>query len=192
MDYTYASPFRVNLPSPFPAVIITPEEWEERKSFAGFGNDDETILRELHVVARTYADEVMEKLYERWLQFDELKKFFPNEAALNRVKTLQKQYFIRLTNGEYGVAYLEDRLRIGHVHRQIGLAPRWYMGAYSIYMQIVFPRVLAAFEYNRTKRDLAIKALTKLISLDQEIALLAYFGRDFEAEPPKPQTPRPH
>jgi hypothetical protein len=57
------------------------------------------------------------------------------------------------------------------------------MGAYSIYMQIVFPRVLAAFEYDRKKREQAISALLKLISLDQELALLVYF-----AEPKEPLT----
>jgi len=51
------------------------------------------------------------------------------------------------------------------------------IGAYSIYMQIVFPRVLSAFEYDRKKRDRAISALVKLISLDQEVALLSYFGQ---------------
>ena len=62
----------------------------------------------------------------------------------------------------------------------MGLSPRWYMGAYSIYMQTVFPRVLAAFEYDRKKREQAINALLKLISLDQEIALLMYFGEEDE------------
>jgi len=158
--------------------MITFDEWEERKRFAGFGKEDENILRELHLVARTYADEVMDQLYERWLQFPELRQFFIDENTLKRVKLLQKQYFIKLTSGEYGMNYLKDRLHIGLAHRHIGLAPRWYMGGYSIYMQIVFPRVLSAFEYNREKRNQAINALTKIISLDQEIALLAYFGHD--------------
>lgn len=158
--------------------MITLDEWEERKRFAGFGKEDENILRELHLVARTYADEVMDQLYERWLQFPELRQFFVDENTLKRVKLLQKQYFIKLTSGEYGMPYLKDRLHIGLAHRHIGLAPRWYMGGYSIYMQIVFPRVLSAFEYNREKRNQAINALTKIISLDQEIALLAYFGHD--------------
>jgi len=172
--------------------VITFEEWEERKKFSGFGREDENILRELHLVARTYADEVMEQLYERWLQFPELRSFFQDEQTLKRVKGLQKQYFIRLTSGEYNMEYLEDRLRIGRTHRHIGLAPRWYMGAYSIYMQIVFPRVLAAFEYNREKRNQAINALTKIISIDQELALLSYFGMHYTNPPEKqPSSPIP-
>ncbi len=157
-------------------MTITLDEWEQRKRFVGFGPEDELVLTELHLVAKTYADQVMDELYARWLKFDELRTFFSEPGRLARVKQLQRQYFIRLTSGNYGADYLEDRLRIGLVHRQVGLSPRWYMGAYSIYMQIVFPRVMNAFEYDRKKREQAMSALLKLISLDQELALLVYFS----------------
>jgi rsbT co-antagonist protein RsbR len=162
-------------------MTITLDEWEQRKRFVGFGPEDERVLTELHLVAKTYADQVMDELYTRWLQFEELRIFFREPGTLSRVKQLQKRYFIRLTSGEYGEEYLKDRLRIGYVHRRVGLAPRWYMGAYSIYMQIVFPRVMDAFEYDRKKREQVISALLKLISLDQEIALLVYFADPSEA-----------
>ncbi|MFO0601522.1 MAG: protoglobin domain-containing protein [Polyangiales bacterium] len=155
---------------------VSTDDWERRKTFVGFGPDDEAILAELHIVAKTYADQVMEELYERWLRFPQVRAFFDDPARLARVKSLQKQYFIRLTSGDYGAAYLVDRLRIGHVHRRIGLAPQWYMGAYSIYLQTVMPRILAAFEYDRAKRDRAVSALLKLVSLDQEVAIMTYFG----------------
>jgi hypothetical protein len=156
--------------------MMTLTEWEARKAFVGFGPKDEEVLVELHLVARTYADQVMDDLYARWLQVPELRAHFDSPERLARVKALQRRYFIRLTQGEYGQSYFEDRLNIGRVHRRIGLEPRWYMGAYSIYMQTVFPRVLSAFEYDRTRRDQAINALTKLITLDQELALSAYFA----------------
>lgn len=155
--------------------LVSEAEWERRKEFVGFGATDERILAELHIVAKTYADDVMEELYSRWLQFEEIRAFFRDPERLARVKKLQKRYFIQLTNGRYGREYCEDRLRIGYAHRRIGLSPRWYMGAYSIYLQIVLPRVLAAFEYDRFKQTAAVAALTKLISLDQELALLSYF-----------------
>ncbi|MBI3652376.1 MAG: hypothetical protein HY231_15245 [Acidobacteria bacterium] len=154
---------------------ITPSEWEERKQFVGFGVQDQMILRELHLVARSYADEIMDELYRRWLQQDELKKYFPDEATLTHVKAMQKAYFISLTQGEYGAAYLANRLHIGRVHYRIGLTPRWYIGSYAIYLELVLPKVLSAFEYDRVKQQQAITALTKIIALDQELALIAYW-----------------
>ena len=154
----------------------TEEAWEHWKAFVGFSPTDEAILRELRPVALQYADEVMDELYARWLQFPELRHFFPDDSVLARVKALQRQYFISLTGGEYGAVYLAYRLRVGAVHKRIGLTPEWFMGAYTIYLELVLPRVLRAFEYDRVKQARAVTALTKLITLDQQLALVAYFG----------------
>ena len=81
----------------------------------------------------------------------ETRAFFPDEATLRRVKALQRAYFLQLTQGDYGAAYLAHRFHIGQVHQQIGLEPRWYMGAYSLYMQLAFPRVMAAFSHDVAK-----------------------------------------
>jgi rsbT co-antagonist protein RsbR len=163
-----------------PQELVSEDAWEHRKAFVGFGPNDEAILRELRPVALYYADEVTDELYARWLQFPELKRFFPDDAVLARVKALQRKYFISLTAGEYGAAYLVQRLRIGTVHKRIGLTPEWFMGAYSIYLELILPRVLRAFEYDRIKQARALTALTKLITLDQQLALMAFFegGRD--------------
>ena len=50
-------------------------------------------------------------------------------------------------------------------------------GGYGIYLELILPRVLRAFEYNRIKQARAVTALTKLITLDQQLALVAYFDR---------------
>jgi hypothetical protein len=74
----------------------------------------------------------MDELYKRWLQIPELRRFFADETVLKRVRALQRQYFINLTEGEYGAAYLAHRLRIREVHKRIGLAPHWYMGPSAV------------------------------------------------------------
>lgn len=159
------------------SATVSEAEWERRKHFVGFGPADQAILRELHLVARSYADEIMDELYRRWLQHDELKKFFPDEATLARVKGMQKAYFISLTSGDYGPQYLAHRLHIGRVHKRIGLTPRWYMGSYAVYLDLVLPKVLQAFEYDKARQRRAVTALTKIIALDQELALEAYWGK---------------
>lgn len=163
-------------PASLPAVAIPAEEWERRKEVVGFTSRDEAVLRELHLVARTYADEVMDELYSRWMAIEEMRAFFPDEATTARVKVLQKKYFLDFTGGRYSADYCSERLRIGLVHRRIGLTPRWLMAGYTIYLQLVLPRVLAAFEYNRSKASAAVNALTKLILLDLGLALHAYYG----------------
>lgn len=155
---------------------VTPQDWERRKEFVGFTDEDAQLLRELRPIAETHADEVMEELYRHFLRIEETKAFFPDDATLNRVKGLQKQYFLGLTRGDYGREYLVNRLHIGRVHQRIGLAPRWYMGAYSIYMQLMVPRVMAAFRSDLEKAQLAFLALLKIMTLDQELAITTYIA----------------
>jgi rsbT co-antagonist protein RsbR len=151
-------------------------EWERRKEFVGFTDEDAQLLQELSPVAETYVDEVVEGLYRQFLRFEDTRAFFPNETTLNRVKGLQKAYFLQLTQGEYGEAYLANRLHIGQIHQQIALAPRWYMGAYSIYMQLAFPRVMAAFKHDPEKGQRMFLALLKIITLDKELAITTYIA----------------
>lgn len=111
-----------------PRDIVSEDAWERRKAFVGFGAADQAILRELSPASLQYADEVMDELYARWMQFPEVSRFFSDGSVLARVKALQRQYFVSLTQGEYGRAYLDSRLRVGAVHKRIGLTPQWFMG----------------------------------------------------------------
>lgn len=153
---------------------IDPEEWARRKEFVGFTDRDAKLLKEIGPQAKKYVDEIIEELYRRFLSFEETKAFFASKDTLIRVKALQKAYFIELTEGEYGDEYLASRVRIGEVHSRIGLAPRWYMGAYSVYLQLAVPHVLSAFGSNAKKGQDALLALIKIIKLDEELAITNY------------------
>jgi rsbT co-antagonist protein RsbR len=155
---------------------VTVLEWEQRKEFVGFTDDDALLLQDLRPIGQAYVDEVVEELYRQFLRFDETKAFFPDNATLNRVKAFQKQYFLGLTAGDYGQEYLANRLHVGRVHQRIGLSPRWYIGAYSLYMQSVIPRVMAAYGADPNKAQRTIIALHKIIKLDQDLAITTYIA----------------
>lgn len=159
---------------PAPTLEVTQEEWERRKAFVKFTDQDVENLKKLQPIAEAYVDEVMEKLYEHFLSFEETSRFFADTNVLNRVKTLQGDYFRALTQGEYGAAYLANRLHIGRVHQLIGLEPRWYMGAYAIYSQLVYSRILEAMRDDQELAHRAFVSLQKLFTLDQELALTTY------------------
>ena len=151
-------------------------EWERRKEFVNFTKEDVKILKSLHKINEKYADEILDELYARFLKFEETKAFFNNQDTLNRVKSLQKEYFLGLTRGEYSQEYLSNRLLIGRVHRHIGLEPRWYMGAYSIYMQLVFKLIAKEHQGQLEMVQKSYLALMKIFTLDKELAMTAYIA----------------
>lgn len=148
-------------------------DWERRKEFTGFTEEDARLLQQLAPVVEAFIDDVVEELYRRLLQFDETRTFFADPTVLTRVKAAQRTYFLDLTGGDYGEKYLANRRLIGRVHQQVGLPPRWYMGAHSLYMQLVFPRVMEAVKPAHEAQR-AFGALFKLATLDMEIAISTY------------------
>ncbi|MBI3928634.1 MAG: GAF domain-containing protein [Armatimonadetes bacterium] len=152
---------------------VSPADWEARKAFFGFSKEDEALLAELGPHAERYAQDVVDEFYRQLLARDEVRRYFPDEATLARVRKHQLAYFRGLTGGDYGERYLRERLRIGRAHDRIGLPLRMYMGAYSLYLQLVTARIHEELEDSDRARRI-VSALVKLIWLDQELALTTY------------------
>jgi rsbT co-antagonist protein RsbR len=112
---------------------LTEQEIARRKAFLLFRDEDVEHLCGLHESAGKYADAVIEDFCAHLLAFEESRAFFSDPAVLARVKSAQKQYFLRLTQGDYDTAYVEDRLRVGTAHEQINLPLKLYLGAYNFY-----------------------------------------------------------
>ena len=153
---------------------ITEQQLERRKQFLQFGPEDEERLRKLAPLAESYADEVIEAFYQHLLSFEEMRAFFPDDALLAHVKAKQKAYFIRLTQGNYDLNYVEERLRIGAVHEQIELPMRFYLSMYNFSLREVWKHLS---EIDRIHPDEAMAtffSLMKLTFLDISLAILTY------------------
>ncbi|MET0103092.1 MAG: protoglobin domain-containing protein [Sedimenticola sp.] len=155
---------------------VSLEEWERRKAFAGFGSEEIAVLKLLRPAAESFVKDVVELLYEQFIRFEETHRLMRDDDTLNRLKSAQHSYFLELFDGEYGEAYLLSRLNIGRVHHRIGLAPEWYMGAYAHYICLVRPHIYQALESDVEQGHKALDALTKLITLDQSLAVSTYIA----------------
>src|SRR5260370_39980448 len=113
---------------------LTEQEIARRKAFLEFREEDVRALRALNEVAQRYADPVIEDLYKHFLAYDETRAFFQDPATLGRVKRMQKEYFLRLTEGNYGTEYIANRVKIGAVHDRINLVLTRHLGTYNFYL----------------------------------------------------------
>jgi rsbT co-antagonist protein RsbR len=153
---------------------ITEADVNRRKEFLEFRGEDADVLKSLNEIAQKYADPVIEDLYRHFLSFDETRAFFRDPKVLERVKRLQKEYFLRLTEGDYGRDYVANRLLIGTVHEHINLAPKWYLGAYNFYLRAVVARLQEAFAKEPQKAFNIFLSLMKLVFMDIGLAVDTY------------------
>ena len=153
---------------------LSPDEIDRRKAFLGFGEEDARRLGALAPLARRYADEVIEEFYAHLLSFHETQEFFRDEATLNRVKRLQKRYFLRLTSGRYDQSYVTNRLLVGAVHERIGLGVKLYLGAYRRYLDAMARRLWVASTGEQRRRLEALLSLFKIVFFDMGLAIDTY------------------
>lgn len=148
---------------------------ERRQQFLGLSPDDAAALRSLRPVFAEHAREFAERFYEHLLRDDRAAALLADPARLERLKTIQTQYFAELLEGTFDAAYFEKRLQVGLAHQRVGLEPVPYLGAYNQYVQLTFPLFARALAANERPVMAPLLALVKVIFLDIGLALETYF-----------------
>jgi rsbT co-antagonist protein RsbR len=156
-------------------MAMTDAEIARRKEWLEFTDEDVERITSIKDFAQRVQDDVIDELYQHFLAFDEARAYFKDPQVLARVKALQKEYFLRLMQGNYDRDYVLERLQIGAVHGRIGLDTKWYLGAYNFHMRAIARRLFEEFP-NDTEKALDIfLSLVKLEFLDIGLALDTIF-----------------
>jgi signal transduction histidine kinase len=159
-----------------PEPDISAESFERRKKFCRFTDADSALLSELSEVFARHSDEVVDRFYSHLMDFEELRPLLANGDSIARLKGLQAKYLESLAAGDYGPEYAKNRLQIGRKHNEIGLDPEWYMGTYGLYLELLFPLIHERYGDDVRGAVQASSALAKLMILDMQLVLDAYYG----------------
>jgi rsbT co-antagonist protein RsbR len=119
---------------------------------------------------------VIEDFYKHLLSFEETRSFFRDPHVLQRVKNAQQEYFLRLTQGKYDLAYVENRLGIGAIHERIDLPIKSYLGMYNFYLRAVSNRLSEAYQDQPERGRVTFLSLMKLTFLDIGLAIDTYIN----------------
>lgn len=146
----------------------------ERLAYLEIQEDDLAALRGVRRLLAPHLDSVIEAFYTHLRQFPPLRAMLQDTQVAQRLHKVHVTYFDRLTQGEIGADYVQNRLRIGLVHHHCGLEPVWYIGAYRKYLNelAVLVRQLLADTPERIVP--VLQALGKVASFDMALALDTY------------------
>lgn len=156
------------------SIDITEQELLRRKDFLEFGDDDIANLAGINNLAQRYATSVIDDFYKHLLSFEETRRFFQDPEVLQRVRAAQQDYFLRLTQGNYDLAYARNRLKIGAIHERIDLPVKAYLGMYNYYLRAVAGRLIQAYREDPQHAWSAFFSLMKLTFLDMGLAFDTY------------------
>lgn len=132
-------------------------------------------LAECRPIFEKVVDEVVARFYESIEQHGELVELIAKFSNIERLKETQRVYWMSLADGVIDESFIENRIKIGHVHSRIGLTTDWYLGTYMTYLDIaasVLQRVIPE------KWTGVLHSLSKMFNLDSQLVLEAYNQRE--------------
>ena len=155
-------------------IGLSADEIAQRQAFLEITNEDVVLLQQMHAPLKEEQQNFIEAFYSHLLEFPAMRTLLSGTGMVERLKQTQSAYFGRLTSGEYGQDYAENRLRVGVVHQQIGLESQWYIGAYRKYLSGMLPVILGIFEKDPEKFLRTFDSFLKIVCFDISLALDAY------------------
>ena len=153
-------------------------ELRSRRAFFELTDEDLTRLASLRPYAEKWTAKVVEEFYALLLGHPETREILREDAVVRRLKKLQSDYFLGLFSGKCDLDYVEDRLRVGTAHERIGLAPKWYIGAYRRYLQLVHDMLYGDLPADQAGP--AFASVMKIVSFDESLAIDTYIAANLE------------
>ncbi|MDE0187411.1 MAG: protoglobin domain-containing protein [Candidatus Poribacteria bacterium] len=147
---------------------------QSRLSFFQFSHKDEEHLKSLSKVFAPHISDIVNRFYAHLQGFEETASLLTDESIATRLRETQRRFLERLTEGNYDQQNAVERSQIGHIYNRVGFAPKWYLGAYNLYFQLLIPLICQAYRDEPEYIQDAILALNKVLMLDMQSAVDTY------------------
>ncbi len=157
----------------FEQMRITELEIDFRKSLFNLGSQDIKALLSCKPIIEHNIDRVVDSFYQLQTSVSEIALLIGDSDTLARLRTAQRRYVIDLFSGVYDLEYVNNRLRIGLVHKRIGVEPKLYLSAVHTLKSLLY-EVLATSMTKEQEFQEARVALDKLMLFDVTLVFDTY------------------
>lgn len=144
-----------------------------RLSLLDLPREDLRKLQVYHNFMKDNIDDIVEEFYVNQTEIDEVTLLIGDAETLHRLKASLRRYVLELFSGYCDSEYVNNRLRIGMVHKRIGVEPKLYLAAIMQLKKIVFIK-LNTFINDEKQYDMVIDLLDKLLSFDTTLVFDTY------------------
>jgi diguanylate cyclase (GGDEF)-like protein len=136
----------------------------KRKAFFELTDHDENTLCQFFPIIQDYINTITEEFYQIQTQFDEITVLINDADTLFRLKESMKKNILSMFSGQYDSTFINSRLRIGIVHKRIGVTPHLYLAGINILKNLLHQLIQETLEESKARET--INALDKLIFFD--------------------------
>lgn len=152
---------------------ITDFDIENRKSLLALNDADFKRLKDYRSIIEGRVDALVETFYQMQTSVAEIALLIGDADTLDRLKNAQRRYVLDLFSGIYDLEYVNNRLRIGLVHKRIGVEPKLYLAAINVLKSLLLEIIFETLT-EKSERQAMIAALDKLLLFDITLVFETY------------------
>ena len=151
---------------------ITEFDIANRKEMFLFKSADEALLKSAKTYFKDGFSYLVDEFYEAQTRIPEISLLIGDADTLSRLAQAQNRYVNDLFSGLYDIEYVNNRLRIGLVHKRIGVDPKLYLAAIQTLKLLIIENIKKLIPEDKVVGT--ISALEKLIMFDISLVFDTY------------------
>ena len=152
---------------------ISEFEVEQRQKLFSLSNDDIDALQSAQAIIDANIDTLVSDFYSLQTSIPEISLLIGDSDTLTRLSRAQRRYVIDLFSGIYDLEYVNNRLRIGMVHKRIGVEPKLYLSAIYTLKNLLI-KLLKEKISDDTECQKTLTALEKILLFDVTLVFDTY------------------
>lgn len=130
-------------------------------------------LKKLRGFGEKYKEPFIEGLYDYLTNFEDTRKYLPDENVMGRHKEKLKHWFVALFSGKYDSGYMRNLYRIGEVHVKLGLPPHYVIASMNFVRQFLSEKLTLEFGSSR-ERDEIMQSVNTILDVNLDIMTSSY------------------
>lgn len=154
-----------------------------RMELLGLDRKDLNLLASHKTIIEENIDIIVNEFYEKQTKIEEVSLLIGDAETLRRLRAAQRRYIFDLFAGYYDSEYVNNRLRIGMVHKRIGVEPKLYLSAVRTLKEIII-KILKENIESKEILDITLETFDKLLYFDTTLVFDTYIDslvREIEA-----------
>ncbi|MDH4200054.1 MAG: GGDEF domain-containing protein [Spirochaetia bacterium] len=158
---------------------ITDRDIKRRLELLSFTDKDAANLLKYKPLISENIETIVEDFYKNQVEIPEISRLIGDAETLARLKKHMRKYILDIFDGRYLEDYVQSRLRIGMVHKRIGVTPKLYISAIRNLQRLLLhfitlnPEKESKF-VNCPACNSEVESLQKIILFDLELVFDTY------------------
>lgn len=155
---------------------ITDRDIDERKKLTGFTSEDVAILQTCKPLISENIDAIVDEFYDYQRSIPKIQILIGDAETFRRLHSSMKRYVFELFDGYYDINYVNRRLRIGKVHKSIGVSPKLYVSSLARLESLIAALLISDSQGDVGLIQARLGAFRRLLMLDLQLVFDTYIN----------------